>query len=184
MSVAKLMSRIVACDDFLDNSVAPESGNLASFKHRQTFGIASDPLTLFACAFSALIHDAEHPGVPNAQLAKEGTDLAKQYNNRSVAEQNSVHIAWDLLMMDRFTALREAICPNDTVMARFRQLVVNGVMATDIMDPDLKALRNQRWDTAFSDEDKDESLAKTRNRKATIVIEHLIQASDVAHTMQ
>ena len=28
-------------------------------------GITSDPLTQFACAFSALIHDVDHQGIPN-----------------------------------------------------------------------------------------------------------------------
>lgn len=56
-------------------------------------------------------------------------------------------------------------------------------MATDIMDKDLKALRNDRWDKAFK-ECSDEGTKHAVNRKATIVIEHLIQASDVSHTMQ
>jgi len=56
-------------------------------------------------------------------------------------------------------------------------------MATDIVDKDLKALRNDRWDKAFKDK-VEEDEEKDVNRKATIVIEHLIQASDVAHTMQ
>jgi hypothetical protein len=30
------------------------------------------------------------------------------------------------------------------------QLVINLVMATDIVDGDLKALRNSQWDKAFS----------------------------------
>lgn len=55
-------------------------------------------------------------------------------------------------------------------------------MATDIVDKDLKNLRNARWDKAFKDVEEDPE--KDVNRKATIVIEHLIQASDVAHTMQ
>jgi hypothetical protein len=69
---------------------------------------------------------------------------------------------------------------------RFRQLVVNSVMATDIMDKDLKILRNSRWAKAFSDDARgqQESKEEDGDRKATIVIEHLIQASDVAHTMQ
>mmetsp|Transcript_46111 Transcript_46111/g.112724 ORF Transcript_46111/g.112724 Transcript_46111/m.112724 type:complete len:169 (-) Transcript_46111:226-732(-) len=51
------------------------------------------------------------------------------------------------------------------------------------MDKDLKQLRNDRWDKAFKLETEESSREK-KNRKATIVIEHLIQASDVAHTMQ
>jgi hypothetical protein len=70
-------------------------------------------------------------------------------------------------------------------MSRFLMLVVNSVMATDIMDKDLKALRNGRWEKAFSEGSRlGESMEVNNNRKATIVIEHLIQASDVAHTMQ
>ena len=57
-------------------------------------------------------------------------------------------------------------------------------MATDIVDKELKALRNARWEKAFSETHRDENERDTINRKATIVIEHLIQASDVAHTMQ
>jgi hypothetical protein len=69
-------------------------------------------------------------------------------------------------------------------MKRFRQLIVNSVMATDIMDKDLKNLRNRRWEKAFSEDSPSENSATAVHRKATIVIEHLIQASDVAHTMQ
>lgn len=66
-----------------------------------------------------------------------------------------------------------------------------------IMDKDLKTLRNARWEKAFQDDpseikanrgitieiDTARKLEK-RNAKATIIIEHLIQASDVSHTMQ
>lgn len=52
------------------------------------------------------------------------------------------------------------------------------------MDKDLKQLRNARWEKAFSEASHSESSKVTVHRKATIVIEHLIQASDVSHTMQ
>ena len=175
MSVTKLLSRIVAPSDL-------NAG--ASTLHDHTYGITSDPLTQFACVFSALIHDVDHPGVPNAQLVKEETTLAKFYQNKSVAEQNSVDLAWSLLMSAEYTDLRRAIYTTEAGQQRFRQLVVNSVMATDIMDKDLKKLRNDRWDAAFCTEAREEPRADTINRKATIVIEHLIQASDVAHTMQ
>lgn len=54
------------------------------------------------------------------------------------------------------------------------------------MFQELNDLRKQRWKTAFAEksppttEQRDEDI----NVKATIVIEHLIQASDVSHTMQ
>lgn len=66
------------------------------------------------------------------------------------------------------------------------------------MDKDLKSLRNARWTKAFSaqsvastalsvsssDGAGHEERQLVTNRKATVVIEHVIQASDVAHTMQ
>jgi class 3 adenylate cyclase len=181
MSVVKLLSRIGAPD------IGEETGkNMASTLHDHTYGITSDPLTQFACVFSALIHDADHTGVPNSQLIKENATLAKIYKDKSVAEQNSVDLCWDLLMDSNFDELRAAIYSTVDERKRFRQLAVNSVMATDIMDKDLKVLRNNRWDKAFSDGacGSEESKEDDVDRKATIVIEHLIQASDVSHTMQ
>jgi hypothetical protein len=178
MSVVKLLSRIVAPDVDAVNS------DLESTLHDYTYGITSDPLTQFACVFSALIHDVDHPGVPNTQLVVENPQLAKFYKDKSVAEQNSVDLSWDLLQDSTFNDLRLAICPTEHDRVRFRQLVVNSVMATDIMDKDLKTLRNKRWEKAFAGDNAEESVKDAVDRKATIVIEHLIQASDVAHTMQ
>jgi hypothetical protein len=182
MSVVKLLSRIVA-PDIGEEQMGKD---MASALHDHTYGITSDPLTQFACVFSALIHDADHTGVPNSQLIKENSTLAKIYKDKSVAEQNSVDLCWDLLMDSIFEDLRAAIYSTDSERKRFRQLVVNSVMATDIMDKDLKVLRNNRWDKAFSDGacGPEESEVDAVDRKATIVIEHLIQASDVSHTMQ
>jgi hypothetical protein len=89
-------------------------------------------------------------------------------------------------MEDRFKDFRMAIYSNRLEKKKFRQLVVNVVMATDIIDSDLKKLRNARWDKAFQEKslESKEELREDINRKATIVLEHMIQASDVAHTMQ
>jgi hypothetical protein len=51
-----------------------------------------------------------------------------------------------------FSAIRRLIYSNGDELKRFRQLVVNSVMATDIMDKDLKVLRNSRWDRAFQEQ--------------------------------
>ena len=124
-------------------------------------------------------------GVSNAQLVKEGVPIASKYKERSVAEQNSLYLAWHLLLEPQFANLRSAICASEDEMRRFRQLVINTVMATDIVDKELQALRKARWEAAFSSETlADSSPELDMNRKATIVIEHLIQASDVSHTMQ
>ncbi|CAB9514142.1 Receptor-type guanylate cyclase gcy [Seminavis robusta] len=196
MSVTKILSRIVQPAE-LEEEIMQQNGGIGTKAaaseslHDHTYGITSDPLTHFACAWSALIHDVDHLGVPNTQLVEEKTETSIRYNNRSVAEQNSLDLAWNLLMEDQFSDLRAAIFSNGEERARFRALVVNAVMATDIADKDLKALRNARWDKAFkkgdvnsSDPVEEQSPRDAVNRKATIVIEHIIQASDISHTMQ
>ena len=114
MSVVKLLSRVVSSDDL-------------------AFGITSDPLAQFAVVLSALIHDLDHPGVPNTTLVNEGTDLAARYKNKSVAEQNSVDLFWNLLMEGSdFAELRSCIYANQAEFYRFRSVIVNGAY-TSIM---------------------------------------------------
>jgi len=133
---------------------------------------------------TSLLTDVDHSGVSNAQLVKEGVGIAKMYGERSVAEQNSLDLSWDLLMRPDFMALRAYLFPTQADLQRFRELVVNSVMATDIVDASLKQLRNDRWKKAFDVDHVDENERDSVNRKATICIEHIIQASDISHTMQ
>jgi tetratricopeptide (TPR) repeat protein len=193
MSAMKFLNRIV-----VPKKVDHNADSLDADLHEYTFGITSDALSQFAVAFSALIHDVDHRGVPNFQLSKERPELGDKYKNQSIAEQNSVDIAWNLLMDPQFKDLRQCIFTNVQDVKRFRQYVVNLVMATDIFDKDMKELRNSRWKKAF-DESSVHSLSKQSdggsstsgsqteeesNLKATIVLEHIIQAADVSHTMQ
>jgi hypothetical protein len=114
MSVVKLLSRIVAPSDINVNANDnKKASTFASTLHDHTYGITSDPLTQFACIFSALIHDVDHVGVPNTQLIKENATIAALYKGKSVAEQNSVDLAWDLLMSDQYENLRRAIYESD-----------------------------------------------------------------------
>ena len=210
MSVSKLLSRIVAPDlesiaDRHDNNDISSSLHLTHDMrdlHDHTYGITSDPLTQLAVVLSALIHDVDHRGVPNNILIQEEPEMAAKYRNKSVAEQNSVDIAWAIFMDDSFKDLRETICPEIAEQRRLRQIIVSSVLATDIFDPELSALRKSRWNKAFQQPKESDITPFGRrssfnvvaamnknaqheiNRKATIVIEHLIQASDVAHTMQ
>jgi hypothetical protein len=181
MSIIKLLERVVTPDEI---NYEGESTAIASDAHNYTYGITSDPLTQFAVVFCALIHDVDHTGVANGQLVQEKAHIATFYNNKSVAEQNSVDLAWDLLMDDNFGDLRACIFADDTEFKRFRQIVVNVVLATDIFDKELGALRKKRWSKAFNEISLQEAPVVHANRKATIVMEHLIQASDVSHTMQ
>ena len=147
--------------------------------HEFTYGINSEPLALVALTFAALVHDADHQGCSNAQLMAENPDMSKMYRGKSLAEQNSVDLAWDVFMEDRFESLRRCIFGTQDELMRFRQLVVNIVLATDIFDKDLNAQRRDRWDEAFAD-----SVSFDSDLRATICLEYVIQASDVSHTMQ
>jgi 3'5'-cyclic nucleotide phosphodiesterase len=175
MSVLKLLGRITYTSS---NDHATASKNCFYF----------DPLIQFGCVFSALVHDVDHQGVSNAQLINEGSAIAAQYNNKTVAEQNSMDVAWTLFMADEYSEFRKAVCPSNYHLQRLRQVVVNSIIATDISDNDLKDDRNARWVSAFGDgvstAGADESSQQIINRRATLVLEHLIQASDVSHCMQ
>lgn len=54
------------------------------------------------------------------------------------------------------------------------------MLATDIFDKQLNDLRKRRWNRAFSGDE----TTVDHDLRATIVLEHIIQASDVSHTMQ
>lgn len=70
---------------------------------------------------------------------------------------------------NKFMKLREFLFPTQDDLARFRQILVNVVLATDLFDKEMNDLRRSRWDKAFVSED-------TSNRnglRATIVIEYV-----------
>ena len=189
LSAIKLMKRIIAPDDF-DYSQR-KTNTIESELHYSTFGISSDPLSQFCVVLGALIHDVDHLGVPNATLCKEKDVLAIKYENKSVAEQHSAQLALAMIEEEPFNEMRACIYSTEAQRARFWQLMINIVMATDIENKELQKLRKNRWDKAF---DLTEGTMSPRitermalddiNRKATIVIEHIMQASDVAYTMQ
>jgi hypothetical protein len=84
-------------------------------------------------------------------------------------------------MEDNVRELREYLFGNERAeVLRFRQVVVNIVLSTDIFDKELNDLRKSRWNKAFSES----SVGQNNNMRATIVLEHIMQASDVSHTMQ
>lgn len=199
-ALTKLLSRVVATSlDELDSELGEEYGseddslediqvtdNMAAMLHHHTFGIASDPLTQFGLVFAALIHAVDHQGLSNADELKVRPEEAAPYRNRSMVEQRSVNKAWKKLMEPEFTELRRCIYKDEVELRRFRQVVVNAVLATDIDDAELQALRMTRWEKTFSSGVRmtGRDTLTDVNRKATIVIEQLMQAAHIIHTMQ
>lgn len=118
-------------------------------------------------------------GFVNGVSTRLGSDLGGTYRWKLC------HLNFMLLFSpDEYGDLQKCIYSTDAEYKRFRQVVVNLVMATDIFDKELGELRKNRWAKAFSTEVDNEYDPDDEHRKATIVIEHIMQASDVAHTMQ
>lgn len=131
MAVSKFMKRIVSPDLNLDQVNKLGAGKkFAAHLHDFSHGINSDPVTQLAVILSALIHDVDHRGISNVQLGKENPAMAKRYRDKSLAEQNSFEISWDLFLSDHFKQLREFIFTSPDELVRFRQIVVNVVLAT------------------------------------------------------
>ena len=163
-----------------------------------TYGISADPLAQFAVVFAALVHDVDHHGIPNVQLIKEKPLLANKYKNKSLAENNSIQVAWSELFQPEFSNLRQTMFGSDDDESRFRQLLINVVIATDITDRERRAGERVRWETAFDkdsasdfnwekewqNKSDDKLPAIDISLKATVVLEQIVLASDVAHTMQ
>ena len=134
-------------------------------KRRTTYGIKFDPLAQLAFLFSALIHDVDHTGINNRQLVLESDDLAVLYNDQSVAEQNSLAVAFTTLKEPQYAGLREVMFKtlqdngntdihpvlNSEDFFRFRKLVIDLVLATDIASPERTQIVKSKWKEAFGE---------------------------------
>ncbi len=153
-------------------------------EHDCISAVDSDPQVQFALMLAALIHDADHAGVPNDLLAKEKPDLAKIYKGRLLAEQHALEFSWELLTDKCFEGLHECLFTTRTEMLRFRQIMVNLVLATDQVDKELLGIRALRWEEGFS---LHHDMVPGRERirlKISVFIEILLQTADLSHTMQ
>ena len=197
MAATKLLSRIIVKqldnveeEEYTDDEEEEEDGSvltvtdtIASHIHNHTYGLTSDPLTQFTLVLSAFVHAVDHKGVPNSRLIVEEPEAAARYRNRSITEQRSVDKIWKKLMDPCFVNLRQCIYCDVEEKKRFRQVLVNSVLATDFDDDELQVLRMKRWEGTFQRHgliDVDEDV----HRKATIVIEYLMQAANIFHCMQ
>jgi hypothetical protein len=135
------------------------------------------------------------------------------YKNKSVCEQNSLDVAMAVLMDSDFDQLQSCICGGSRrELRRFRQIVINSVMATDGSDPGLIAARDDKWRRAYgdcteevkvvshqsasrqegsrlllsssSDHQRNSGSKPWQDLKATVLVECIAQASDLAHYMQ
>ncbi|KAG7352211.1 adenylate/guanylate cyclase [Nitzschia inconspicua] len=151
--------------------------------------ICNDPLAQFAAVLAALIHDCDHYGIGNTTLVEEKNPIAILYEGKSPAENHSLSLGWELLMEPQFSELVKCICGKDRKeVERLKDLLTKAVLATDVFDKELKEERDKEWEKVFGSDNNNDLNDKEAEQldkvKATIVMEHLIQASDVVHTMQ
>lgn len=132
-----------------------------------SFGIGEDPRILFAMVFSALIHDLGHTGVPNSVLVEEEDELAILHNDVSVAEQNSLQVAFSMLQKDEFALLKKCICPTPEERKFFRKKVICMVMVTDISDQERIQIVKSRWNAAFPPADEEGGSGEVENGGAS-----------------
>jgi hypothetical protein len=192
MSANKLMNKVCFSDINMDLETQGENHGVRCFF--SSFGICYDPLVQLAVVFAALVHDVDHTGVPNVVRMEENPELATKYKGKSLAENNSIDLAWTLLMEPDFENLRKIMFADAQDRDRFRQLLVNLLIATDIADNDRRAKEKERWTKAFSTISKWEDYWQNKSvstlssidvsLRATVVLEQIMLASDVAHTMQ
>mmetsp|Transcript_10996 Transcript_10996/g.17627 ORF Transcript_10996/g.17627 Transcript_10996/m.17627 type:complete len:595 (-) Transcript_10996:295-2079(-) len=116
-----------------------------------TYGFRDDPLMQFALLFSALIHDVQHRGIPNRQLAMEDDELAIKYNDQSIAENQSLYLGFSELLKSDYEKLRFVIFPQREDYRRFRAACVDLVLSTDIASPERSQINKSKWKEAFGD---------------------------------
>jgi hypothetical protein len=147
----------LSANKLLDLMLKPDEGGEKGRGKRPTYGIKCDPLAQFAFLFSALIHDVDHTGISNRQLVLESDDLAVLYNDQSVAEQRSLAVAFSTLKQPEYAELKDVIFKNlvsdatDKDFFRFRKLVIDLVLATDIASPERTQIVKSKWKEAFGE---------------------------------
>jgi hypothetical protein len=137
----------ISVNKLMDMILHAVPGEIAPY----TFGFKDDPLMQFALLFSALIHDVQHQGIPNRQLALEDDELAIKYNDQSIAENQSLFIGFSEMLKSDYDKLREVIFPKKEDYRRFRLACVNLVLATDIASPERSQIGKSKWKEAFGD---------------------------------
>jgi len=151
-----------------------------------TFGLRHDPVRLMALVWAALVHDVDHHGVPNRQLSTEEGDhpLAIRYNDQSIAENQSLFLAFDELLhgvvpgvldedgqkrappRQSYANLRNVMCPTQRDFLLFRKHVINLVLNTDIASPERTQLSRSKFKEANFEGSQQAAAEKLEQKQA------------------
>lgn len=155
----------VSANKLMDMIVNTSSGE----PQVNTYGYRDDALMQLVQLFSALIHDVEHRGIPNRQLAVEDDALALMYNDQSIAEMRSLTIGFTELIKPDYKLLRDAVFPEAEDYRRFRWATINLVLTTDLASPERAQIGKSKWKEAFGDpyETVERKVLKQMERRAS-----------------
>jgi len=163
-STNKIMESMLSVDS--DTSMYNRSG---AKKCPPAFGLRHDPLALQALIYAALIHDVDHGGVTNRQRVIEGDEIAMLYNDQSVQEQRSLQLSFEALLKDEYKFLYRAMFPAEEDYHRFRRIVVESVLSTDIASPERAQLSKSKWKEAFGETSDQADVRREQVRRSSIV---------------
>ena len=100
----------------------------------------------------------------------------------------ALDVAWNELMQNSYSNLWAFLFVTQEDLSLFRRIVVNCVMATDSSDPELMSIQQARWERncviSHGHPHDDESETDVLNSKVTLVVESIVQASNVSHALQ
>lgn len=141
-------------------------------------------LERIALLFSCIIHDVDHLGVWNSVLVGQGHEYAVAFNDQSPLEMRSLQVGFDILRRHNFTAGFPELS-DIKERQRFRKLVVDLVLCTDIGDKDRSRLTTLKIQDAFDDAEPgviEQKLNTAEGRVAALML--LLKASDICAAMQ
>lgn len=130
-----------------------------------TFGLQEDPIALSALIFAALIHDVDHAAISNTQRAITEPKLALQYNDQSLSENHSLFLAFQELLLPKYKNFYKALFPIEYDYQRFRMLVVDSVLSTDIASPERVQISKSKWKEAFEYEQQRRQRHQESNKR-------------------
>lgn len=167
---------IVTANKLVDIMLTRNGGHNGNSKNTTVpplFGLREDGLLLMAIFFAALIHDADHRGVTNRQLSREGDSLALIYNDQSMQEHHALKLAFEALMdRRRFDVLHSCMFSSEIEFQRFRLFVIDMVLSTDIANPERAQVCKSKWKEAFGgDEEAGGENRKHQSRRGSLVSE-------------
>ena len=160
---------VISANKFIESMLL----SIDEHKQRHVFGLGSDPLSLLALIFAALIHDVGHTGTSNLQRAEDEKELMDRYGDPSIHEYYSLHTAFDELLKDEYSELRSVMFVEADSYEKFRILVWDAVLSTDIANPARAEMAKIKYFDAFPtaglDEDTlDEDFSGPMGRRSSM----------------